>query len=110
MQGPLLVIDDDVDIFETIEAAERNIEPADVRQGRLVIYDKEGRIVRPLIVKRLLAEVVEFDRTASTESNVDAVRSGLVRFLRTRESAGEPDYEGLPLDALFARALKYKST
>jgi hypothetical protein len=109
MRTPILVIDDDIDVFETVIAAEKCLEAADVRRGRMLIYDRDGRLVRPVITRRLLAEVVRLEEHESPEVDMSRVRGALVRFLEGREPALERKYEELSIDQLFDRALQYKT-
>jgi hypothetical protein len=47
MKAPLVVVvDGDVGIFSTVEAASRKIESPEVLDGRCVGYDSEGRLLR----------------------------------------------------------------
>ena len=109
MRAPILVIDDDIDVFETINQAERCLEAPDVRRGRMLIYDLDGRRVHPVITRRLLAEVVKLEEHESPDLHVVELRGALVRFLEARESADGPEYEELTIEELLERALKYKT-
>jgi hypothetical protein len=106
---PIVVADDDVDIFQTVSEAERHLEPVDVRKGKIRIYDREGRPIRALIRKRLLAEVVELEET-SDAPRADELRQVLLRFLESADE-GTPieTLEALSLNQLVDRAVRHKT-
>ena len=45
MKPPIIVIGDDLEIFESVGDAERYIEAPDVHKGQTVAYDSEGRLL-----------------------------------------------------------------
>ena len=85
-----------------------HLEAVDVRKGRLRIYDREGRPVRALIRKKLLAEVVELEDT-SDPPRADELRHVLLRFLDAAEHSPKATLEALPLSELVDRAVQHKT-
>jgi hypothetical protein len=50
MKAPIIIDNfGDVLIFDSVEKAERYIEPIDVLNGEYVAYDSEGRLLHPII-------------------------------------------------------------
>jgi hypothetical protein len=103
---PLIVVDDDIDIFSTVAEAEKSLEPADVDSRRLRIYDRNGRLIRPIIQRRILAEVVRLEWTPS-QAEPETVRDLLKKFLTGVERREMNDYSTLDLGQLWQMALQY---
>jgi len=108
MNPPIVVVSDDVDVFETVSDAARNLEAVDVRKGKLRIYDRDGRPIRALIRKRLLAEVVELEESNDLP-RVDELRDVLIRFLGVSEQTPKSTLEAFSLNELLDRAMKYRT-
>ena len=106
---PPITIDDhgDLDIFKTVEDAEKNVEPYEVRSGDLVAYDSEGRLLRGRIVKTWLFGLgrgVKLELAEDVPHHALALRQSLIEFL---VELGEPgdvlETESLP--ELIARGI-----
>ena len=103
---PPIIVDEQgtATVFESVEDAERYLEPIDVRNGEYVAYDSEGRLLRLLPTSpRITIENADLEPHHSKE-----VRELLVRLL---------SYTGVPveilrsesLQELVARSLEYKT-
>lgn len=92
----------DTDIFETIEAAERYLEPYDIEI--LTAYDSQGRLLTLLPTSpRITIESAEL-----TPSHARNLRQVLLRFLKDVGDTAD-DLPQWTLDHLVALALKYKT-
>ncbi len=103
---PPIIVDEQgtATVFESVEDAERYLEPIDVRNGEYVAYDSEGRLLRLLPTSpRITIENADLEPHHANE-----VRELLVRLL---------SYTGVPveilrsesLQELVARSLEYKT-
>jgi hypothetical protein len=103
---PPIIVDEQgtATVFESIEDAERYLEPIDVKNGEYVAYDSEGRLLRLVPTSpRITIENAELEPHHPSE-----VRNLLTRLLA---------YTGVPeeilqkesLKTLVARALEYKT-
>jgi hypothetical protein len=109
MRAPIVVADDDIDVFERVEDAERYLEAQDVRRGRAKIYDRDGRPIRALIVRKVLAEVVKLEDQEQAEPEREELRSILLKFLKGIETVPMETNERTSIDELLNRALKHKT-
>lgn len=109
MQPPIIVLDDDVEIFESVASAEGYLEPPDVRRGKLRILDREGRPVVAKIVRRLLAEVVKLEDAPASEPKPGDFRAALELFLSRVENKGVGSYSESSIDELLERAMRFKT-
>ena len=110
MRGPIIVLSDDVELFESVADAERYLEAPDVRSGNIrKVYDRDGRKLRPVIRKGPLgAEHVEIADTPETP-DVEEFRDGIVQLL-VRCTEESPDvFSHRSIDELIAEALPYKT-
>jgi hypothetical protein len=71
----------DVLIFDSVEKAERYLEPIDIRNDEDVIYDREGRLLRGAIVGHFLGEHVRLEPASEAGSAVRPLHDVLVDFL-----------------------------
>jgi hypothetical protein len=90
MRGPIIVVSDDVEIFETVEGAERYLEAPDVRSGLIKeMYDRDGRKLQPTVHKGILgAEHIKIEdahQTADVGRFRDRVVEVLVNSTQTRD-------------------------
>jgi hypothetical protein len=103
---PPIIIDErgDTDIFETVEDAERYIEPIDAEHKVLVGYDSEGCLLRlDPAFPRVTIRAME-----SEPSHAAELREVLIKFLANIGiDKGELLKE--PLSNLIARAVQYKT-
>jgi hypothetical protein len=111
MKAPIIVVSDDVDVFEDVKAAERYLEPPEVRSG-MRLYDRDARPIQALVVKRgprfFGTEHVQLADIDGAEPDSDEVRALLTRFLRALEHVPE-SAEPPSLDDLWNRAIRYRT-
>lgn len=100
---PVIVSDSgDVNVFETIDDAEKYLEPYDV--GSLTAYDSEGRLLRLIATSpRITIEVEEW-----SPSHQEDVRRLLLDFLNELGIA-DLNIRGKNLQELVAIGLTYKT-
>lgn len=103
---PVLVVDDDVEIYASLGDAERSLEPSDIRRGMTRIFDGQGRLIRANIVRRHLAEVVRFEMDSDVYS-IDEFRRGLIRLLQGREDTSAATASECSMEDLVQHAMKY---
>jgi hypothetical protein len=102
--SPILVVSDDVEIFRTIEDAEKHLEPPDV--GRIKVFDSDGRPVKVALGKRLLSEVVRLEVDPASPPQVGELRSNLIRLISGRTEIAD-DLNALSLDELWERSTPF---
>lgn len=108
--NPPIIADDDGDVlfFESVESAERYIEPIDVRDKALLIFDSEGRLLQASSVKvsRFRQRVV-LSAVDDTPQHEAELRATIVRFL---SRVGQPAdvLEASPLAELIERMSAFK--
>ncbi|HKY21519.1 MAG TPA: hypothetical protein VJM31_09890 [Vicinamibacterales bacterium] len=108
MKPPIVVIDDDIDVYGSAAEAERDLEPWSIREGRMRIYDGDGRRIRAVIAKKFLAETVKLEM-GDGEDEPNELRRALVQFLSPREKLPEDTYREGSMDQLAERALRWKT-
>jgi hypothetical protein len=106
MKEPILVISDDVDLFESVRAAERYLEAPEIRTG-VTVLDAAGRLLRAVVVRKLLAEVVVLEEDPEAPINVAALRAGLTRLVVGRGRLPAESVAHLPLEQLIMRASQH---
>lgn len=110
MKEPIIVAENgDVDIFESVEKAERYIEPIDVKIGDNVFYDSEGRVLRAFVVND--SRGIEKTVITSNEDekiNHSELKKILIDFL---EYLNYPrlELEEMELSSLVRESLKFKT-
>lgn len=104
---PLVVVSDDVDVFRNPTAAERYIEPPEVRSGALRVFDFEGRPYKATVQHRKMLEIVRLEPDPAESENPEFARQLLIRFLAPRERLSVETYEPLSLDEIGRRALTH---
>jgi hypothetical protein len=107
---PIIVVSDDVDVFETVSAAESYIEPPDVAVTRL--YDRDGRPLQASVASRgprfFRSQRVHISEIGDAEPEPDRLRALLLRFLRGVNDLPE-SADRLRIDDLWDRAVRYKT-
>ena len=103
MKEPILVISDDVDLFESVRAAERYLEAHEVRTG-VRILDAAGRVLRAVVDRRVLADVVAIQEDPEALVDLSALRAGLIRLVAGRGRVPAESLTHLPLEELLIRA------
>jgi hypothetical protein len=110
MQPPIIVDNKgDVSIFDSVERAQRYLEPIDVRNDEYVIYDREGTLLRGIIVKHFLAERVKLEPASEPGVATTRLRQVLVDFLVRVGTHTEKKLEQLSLEGLLAEMQRLKS-
>lgn len=78
--NPPIIVDESgaTDVFESIEYAERYLEPVDVEDNRYVAFDSTGRLLR------LIATFpgVTIEAAEEAPNHAEVVRELLIRFLK----------------------------
>jgi hypothetical protein len=105
MKPPILVVTDDVEIFDTVRSAERSLEPQDIH--RTAVYDRDGLRIVPEVSRRGLANVVAL-RETNERIGEPELRQHLTRFLRTHQRDALPS--DCTLDQLWESAEKHVSS
>jgi hypothetical protein len=110
MQPPIIVDDKgDVSIFDSVEQAQRYLEPIDIRNGEYVIYDREGRLLRGVIVKHFLAERVKLEPASEPGAATTRLRQVLVDFLVRVGPRMEKKLDQMSLEDLLAEMQRFQS-
>ena len=110
MHPPIIVVDDDIYVYETVESAERGMEAWQLRRPGLKIFDRDGRPVRAVIVeKRFWTDIVKLEEEEGAEPQPEELRSILVRFLSHVDDGAISSHQDMSLGQLLSRALKHKT-
>lgn len=110
MESPIIVDNKgDVSIFDSVEKAERYLEPIDIRNDEYVVYDRSGRLLKCAIVKHLLAERVKLEPASESVVDVPRLRRVLVDCLARVGTRLEKPLEQRSLEELLAEMLRLKS-
>ncbi len=96
-------------VFDSVEKAEKYLEPIDVRNNEYVIYDRDGRLIRGVVVKHLLAERVKLQAASEPGAASSELRRLLIRFLKDVEHHQDRALEKCSLDELLEMALRFKT-
>ena len=108
VRGPIIVLSDDINLFATVEGAERYLEPPDLRSGNILeIYDRDGRALTARVVKGFLgAERVKIEATDEAPQ-IERFRGPLIELLT--HALGEPAecFSDVSLDQLIEKAHPY---
>ena len=99
----------DVLVFESVEKAETYMEPVDIRNGEYVIYDAEGYLLKPSIVKvSKWRERVVLSRDKDNQHDGLRLKNTLIQFLSQVAVADQP-LEQLTLNQLVAMIERFKT-
>lgn len=101
---PPVIVDETgpIYIFESVEYAERYLEPIDVEDNRYVAFDSEGRLLRLLPTHpRISIEAAE-----EVPNHGEVVRELLIQFLKNCGSV-DPNLSSLSLQELAKRSLAF---
>lgn len=107
MRPPIIVDDNgDMVIFESLDEAQKYIEPTDVDSGDCLAFDSEGRLLRAEVVTRaLILRRVRLQPAEQEPTHAGLLRSRLVEFFeRLGHSRAELETEAL--EQLIVRGLK----
>ena len=91
-------------VFESIDDAERYLEPIDIRNQEYVAYDSEGRLLR-LIASDFQVTVEAVDLEPQHSSRVRELLVGLLEYTGVESSV----LQGKSLQELVESSLKYKT-
>jgi hypothetical protein len=90
MTPPIFVVDSgDVLIFESVEKAERYLEPIDFKQGGCPIYDSEGCLIQAIITKNKYVERIHLKAVDSEPPHLNELRESLIEFLKQVTKEGD---------------------
>jgi hypothetical protein len=115
MKLPIVIYEHgDVEMYDSLEKAEMDIEPIDVRNNEYVIYDSEGLLLIPIVVEENRKfwggeSPVECVRILPSEEKKEAdLIRGLINFL-SRLGHDSLILETMELEALIKLSLPYAS-
>jgi len=105
MKAPIIADNrGDLHVFESVDQAERYIEPIDVKNNEWTIYDSEGRSVEAVITRRWgFPERVVLTARDQIPRHSNELRSRLITFL-TRIGKVHDGLAELPLERLIEEA------
>ena len=101
---PPIIVDETgyITVFETIEYAERYLEPIDVEEERFVAFDSTGRLLRLTATPRS----VHIEAAEEVPNHGDVVRELLIKFLHGCR-VNDPQLSSLSLEELARRSLAF---
>ena len=101
---PPIIVDETgyITVFETIEYAERYLEPIDVEEERFVAFDSTGRLLRLTATPRS----VHVEAAEEVPNHAEVVRELLIEFLNTYVP-NDPQLSSLSLEELARRSLAF---
>jgi hypothetical protein len=103
IQPPVIVDESgDTDVFETIEYAERYLEPIDVEEERYVAFDSAGRLLR----LSATPQSVHIEAAEEIPNHAEVVHELLLKFLNDCGS-DDPRLSSLSLGELARRSLAF---
>ena len=80
MKLPIIINENgDISVYDSLERAELDIEPTDVRNNIYSIYDSEGLMLIPVVVDDPEYDIVKI--RASNEKKPSELREALIEFL-----------------------------
>ena len=101
---PPVIVDENgsVNVFDSIEAAERYLEPIDVENDEYIAYDSEGRLLKLIPVH----PGIRIESAENEPNHKPELHRVLVEFLSHIEGDGD-ELRDTTLSDLVTRALKY---
>jgi len=103
IKPPIIVEESgDTEVFESIEYAERYLEPIDVEEERYVAFDSTGRLLRLTATP----QSVTIEAAEEVPNHGEVVRELLIRFLKHCGSS-DPDLSSLSLEELARKSLAF---
>jgi hypothetical protein len=110
MKPPIIVNDNgDLLAFDTVEKAERYLEPQDVREDN-ELFDGEGRVLKEVIVKHLLAKRVKLEPATEPGVGTSRLRDLLADFLSRTGTRSEKPLAEWSLEALLLEMILHHRT
>ena len=110
MQPPIFVVDaGDVLIFDSVEKAERYLEPIDFKHGGCPIYDSEGRLIKGEVTTHWFIERVKLKAVDTEPQHQAALREALIDFLK-QVTQEDKSLHKITLDEAIAKSLRFKIT
>jgi hypothetical protein len=111
MKPPIFVFEpNDLTIFESVENAERYIEPPEVRDGSLFFYDSEGRVLEGSVYKDSRGiELCRISEGKECKFVPDTLREVISSSLELLGYSRE-DLDRMDLSRLADESLKFKTT
>lgn len=108
IKPPILVSTDDVSVFETVEDAERYLEPPEVESG-MEVFDSIGQPVRAVIAKKWLGnEIVRFEEIPNAVPRPGELRRHLLTLL-SGDSLDTTQLDSMTLAELWTHAARHYS-
>jgi hypothetical protein len=103
---PPVIVDEKgpIYIFESVETAERYLEPIDVEENRYVAFDSVGRLLRIIPT----TPVVTIEAAEELSNHAARVRELLIKLLQDCGST-DPKLSNLTLPELVQRSLAFKT-
>ena len=112
---PPIIIDDhgDISVFESVERAERYLEPDDAETDPINIFDADGRLLVQRVIKKRRpwlghVRVVELQSSEGEPQHQRQLRNTLIKFLSFLEEEPEESYDSWSLSELIQKGLEYK--
>jgi hypothetical protein len=108
---PPIVADNkgDVLVFDSVDKAERYLEPIDIRNGEYVIYDRDGRRINGTVIEDGSVERVKLEPMSEPGNGRGELYRVLTEFLKRVSGAGDTDIEPRSLDELIEMAIRFKT-
>jgi hypothetical protein len=112
---PPIIVDavEDVLVFDSVEKAELYLEPFDVKNEPIRVFDGEGRLLRAVIVETkgpicTKVERVRFDSVDVEPKHQSELWTLLIEYLSRAERRSREQFESQTLEELVRKALEYK--
>lgn len=115
LKEPIYIYEEEaLDVFETVEYAERYIEPPDVINDIFEGYDAEGRLLKFSVVKEKrrfwgLIDTVRIEAAGDTPTHFKRLACIIKLFLKnvTKNPIPEDQIDAMTLEELVVESLKY---
>lgn len=103
---PPVIVDEngDIDVFDSVEAAELYLEPIDVEDDRFIAFDSVGRLLRLLPT----TPRVTIESTEEFPNHAERLRELLIKFLKDCRST-DPNLSKLELREVVQKSLTFKT-
>jgi hypothetical protein len=108
MKTPIFVYQpNDLCVFESVKAAERYVEPIDVKNNEYIFYDAEGAVLRAMVVKDFLGiertEICEEPTQPDEPAELRKILSDFLTFVGHPKS----DLEIMSLEDLVSKSQEH---
>ncbi len=92
-------------IFDTVDRAERALEPIDVLEGEYIVYDSEGRLLRALAPNDY--DRISIKEAENTPQRQKQLRNALIAFLSRLPGEDSEQIVHSSLEELVEKGSKY---